>query len=78
MESTDLKDTLTDLLDTFEASEIDFTASALFTDVSTNAKSLQLHTILTKEEFDKATELYSEDELCTLQNIIDVFINSLK
>lgn len=43
-----------------------------------DSKTLQLSNILTKNEFAKAIEAYTEDELNTFQNIIDVFINSIQ
>ena len=63
------------LTETVHAEHIDNLAGEMF--ATNESKTLQLSTILTKNEFKRANELYQDGELDTLQNIIDVFINSI-
>jgi hypothetical protein len=77
MNNLTLKDNLTDLLDTNEVYRLNDVASELFRS-NPSSDTLQLHSILNKDQYKRAEKLYSEAELDSIQNIIDVFINSLR
>lgn len=69
---------ITTLLECNEASQIYDVASEMFNNAPHTTKTMQLSDVLTDKEFEKMQDIYSDWEIDTFQNIIDVFINSLE
>lgn len=64
-----------DLCDTMEASDLNEAVSEAFEDPQMTT--FQMREWLTDGQLEKAREVFSEDTLDTIQNLMDGFINSI-